>query len=546
MGMLCRNGVRRAGATTCTVSRVGAIRDLEPIGCFPKAIAAAYTRWLDDPSPRRRGVMSDDSDELIQRFRTVALERLARIEAAWTQVLRSLDDVASRQLQREVHTLKGESLVMGFGDVNMVCHKLEDLLGVARARGYAVDDDFDLAVNMAIRFMVMLVRKRLGSELTAIDLPGFVRQIEGILQRHERPRTRSGSMPPLLRPAATMRVPPAIRTHLGPPAVNAFLEYAVATGARRDRLRESWHALRDLIGVRRAVISAEQLDKYVASTAALAHELGKQIELHVEIAAAEVTMEVLAALDVAALHLLRNAIDHGIEPPEERAAAGKPAVGSIRLRGRRENGAYVLSAEDDGRGIDFEGVQARAAELGLVTDGTELPRERIVELMCYPGLSTRGEPSEVSGRGVGLDAVRGNAVELGGTVTAQSEPGRGTTFTVSIPTPSISVEGHMIRAPGLRFPVVIAPSWRVLDRGYPPILVDLGVALGMLQSNSISSTVWAFSNGTLEVGLLCGDKPAMVQARRLVTTPPTSVAEVVTVDSIEGLLVRPDRIPGIA
>ncbi|HWO22305.1 MAG TPA: ATP-binding protein [Kofleriaceae bacterium] len=490
--------------------------------------------------------MSDDGDELIQRFRTVALERLARIEAAWAQVLRSLDDVASRQLQREVHTLKGESLVMGFGDVNMVCHKLEDLLSVAQARGYAVDDDFDFAVNMAIRFMVMLVRRRLGTELTGIDLPGFVRQIESVLARHERPRSRSGSMPPLLRSATTMRVPPAIRAHLGPPAVDAFLEYAVATGARRDRLRESWHALRDLIGVQRAVVSAEQLDKYVASTTTLAHELGKQIDLHVEIVAAEVTVEVLAALDVAALHLLRNAVDHGIESPEARAAAGKPAAGSIRLRGQSEDGAYVLTVEDDGCGIDFAGVQARAAELGLVAAGTELGRERLVALMCYPGLSTRGEASEVSGRGVGLDAVRGNAVELGGSLTAQSEPGRGTTFSVSIPTPAISAEGHMIRAPGLRFPVVIAPGWRVLERGYPPILVDLAVALGMPQSNSISSTVWAFSNGTLEVGLLCGDKPSLVQARRLVATASTSIAEVVTVDAIEGLLVRPDRIPGIS
>jgi two-component system chemotaxis sensor kinase CheA len=394
--------------------------------------------------------------------------------------------------------------------------------------------------------MVMLVRKKVGSQLSAIDLPGFVRQIEGVLQRHERPRTRSGSMPPLARPTAGVLVPAAIRARLGPPAVDAFLEYAVAIGARRDRLRESWHALRDLIGVKRAVIGAEQLDKYRASTNALARGLGKQIELRFEIATAEVTTEVLAAIDGAVLHLLRNAVDHGIESPDARVAAGKLARGAIRLCGRLEGGAYLLSAEDDGCGIDFRGVQARAAELGLTSAGTELAHDRLVELMCHPGLSTRGEASAVSGRGVGLDAVRGTVVELGGTLTAASEPGRGTTFTVSIPTPSVSAEGHMIRAPGLRFPVVIAPGWRVVDRAHPPILVDLGVALGMPQSNSISTSLWAFSDGTLEVGLLCGDRPSMVQARRVVTTPGTAVAEVISVDSVEGLLVRPDRIPGIA
>jgi two-component system chemotaxis sensor kinase CheA len=513
-------------------------------GLLPERIAGRL--YSEHPRGGTPEEMTGLDDDLVQRFRTLSLERLARIEAAWAQVLRSLDDVASRQLQREVHTLKGESRVMGFADVNMVCHKLEDLLSVARARGYAVDDDFDLAVNMAIRFMVMLIRKRIGAPLMAIDLPGFVRQIEGILKRHERPRSRTGSMPPLLRTSPSARISPAIRSHLGPPAVDAFLEYSVAQGPRRDRLRGSWHALRDLIGVQRAVITAEQLDKYVASTTALARDLGKQIELYFEISPAEITMEVLAAIDVAALHLLRNAVDHGIEPPEARASAGKPPAGTIRLRGRIEGGSYVLSAEDDGRGIDFHTVQERAADLGLVQSGVALGHDRLVELMCHPGLSTRGEASEVSGRGVGLDAVRGNVVELGGTLTAVSRPGHGTTFTVSIPTPAISAEGHMIRAPGLRFPVVIAPGWRVLDRSHPPLLVDLGVALGIPQSNSISSTVWAFSNGTLEVGLLCGDKPAMVNARRLVTTPSTAVAEVVTVDAIEGLLVRPERIPGVA
>ena len=494
--------------------------------------------------------MAELSDELLQQFRALALERLARIEAAWAKVLTGLDDGASRLLQREVHTLKGESRVVGYADVNMVCHKLEDLLDLARARGYAVDEDFDLAVNMAIRFMVMLVRKRVGSQLAAIDLPGFMRQIESVLERHEHheraPRTRTGSIPPLVRAAAQTRVAPGIRTHLGPAAVDAFIEYAVSKGPRRDRLRASWHVLRDLIGVQRAVISADQLDKYRESIASLACELGKQVELRFEVATAEVTAEVLVAIDVAALHLVRNAVDHGIESPAERAAAGKPAHGTIRLRGAMQGDAYVLVIEDDGRGIDFPSVQARAAELGLIAaGGGPLPRDRLVELMCHPGLSTRREASDVSGRGVGLDVVRGSIIELGGTLTAKSVAGRGAAFTAAFPMSPLSAAGHIIRAPGLRFPVVIAPGWRVLDRTHAPVLVDLAASFGLPPSNSISSAVWAFSDGALEVGLLSGEKPAMAQARRLVMTPPTSVAEIVTVDSVEGLLVRPDRIPGV-
>src|SRR5687767_9403818 len=121
-------------------------------------------------------------EDLVTQFRVVAQERLERIEAAWAHMLVALGDDSGAALHREVHTLKGESRVLGFTDVNLVCHKLEDLLEVARARGYAIDEDFDLTVNMALRFMGMLVRKRVGSQLSGIDLPGFVRQIDQILQ----------------------------------------------------------------------------------------------------------------------------------------------------------------------------------------------------------------------------------------------------------------------------------------------------------------------------------------------------------------------------
>ncbi|MCW5805921.1 MAG: Hpt domain-containing protein [Deltaproteobacteria bacterium] len=485
-------------------------------------------------------------ESLVVQFRQVAIERIERVEAAWAQVLTSLDDDASTLIQREVHTLKAESRVVGFTDVNMVCHKLEDLLEVARARGYAIDEDFDLAVNMALRFMAMLVRKKVTNHPNAIDLPGFVRQIDAILKRHEHTgRSRPGSVPPLLRTVSSARASGALREQLGPAAVDMFIEYAVAKGPRRDRLRNSWHLLRDLVGIQRAVVSIAQLGKYQASVKSLARDLGKQLDLRFEIGTAEVTTEVFMAIDVASLHLVRNAVDHGIELPAVRQAAGKPEKGTIRLRAAIRDDAFVLVVEDDGRGIDFARVRARAIELGLLPEGQTVPQERLVDLMCHPGFSTRTEANEVSGRGVGLDAVRGSAVDLGGTLTARSEDGKGTTWTVTIPVPQIAAHGYVIRAPALRFPVVIGPGWRLLERIKEPTVVDLGVALGLAPSNSISSTVWSFTNDHLEVGFLSGERPQPVQVRRLVATPATSIAEVASLDSVEGLLIRPERIPGV-
>ena len=162
-------------------------------------------------------------DNLVEQFRAAAIERLERIEAAWDRVLKDLDESASAIVHREVHTLKGEAGIVGFTDVNLVCHKLEDLLAVARANGYAVDEDFDLAVNMALRFMAMLVRKRVGTNLGGFDLPGFIRHIDELLvtwRGEVAGRSRAGSAPPITKLATGARAPRAMRDKMAPAAVS--------------------------------------------------------------------------------------------------------------------------------------------------------------------------------------------------------------------------------------------------------------------------------------------------------------------------------------
>jgi HPt (histidine-containing phosphotransfer) domain-containing protein len=250
-------------------------------------------------------------EELVQQFRAVAQERLARIETAWGSVLSSLDEESATVVHRELHTLKGESKMLGFSDVNLVAHKLEDLLEVARGRGYAVDEDFDLAVNMALRFMAMLVRKKIGSQLGGIDLPGFIKQIDGLLAEvGGEPRTRTSGTTPFKPSHIGPRIPAALRSRLAAIAVNTFIEYASARNLRRERLRPSWHTLRDLIGVQRAVVGSGQLAKHKTGAIALARELGKEIDVVLEVEAVEATTEMLAAIDAAVLHLVRNAVDH--------------------------------------------------------------------------------------------------------------------------------------------------------------------------------------------------------------------------------------------
>ena len=485
-------------------------------------------------------------DDLVHQFRAVALERLERIEAAWSQVLTSLNDEAATLIHREVHTLKGESRVVGFTDVNLVCHKLEDLLNVARTNGYAVDEDFDLAVNMALRFMAMLVRKRVGTNLGGFDLPGFVRHIDNLLHEWRGEitgRSRAGSTPPLSKVALGSRVPRAMREKIAPAAVDAFVEYAMARGPRRNRLRASWHLLRELVGIQPAVVGREQLAKHAVHAEALARQLGKSVAVAIELPALEVTTELLAAVDAAALHLVRNAVDHGIERPEARIAAGKPATGAIRITARVDADELELTVADDGRGIDFDRVRAVAIERALI-DEAEAARfdpERWVELLCAPGFSTRDQASEISGRGVGLDAVRAAAHELAGEVTATSIDGAGSTWRVTFAVPQIGEDCHILRIHGVPFPVAIDAAWTPTREPIDAVVIDVSAVLGFSEPTTGSGVAFA-RDGAPTVAILCEELREPKRVRRIIAAAPSAIAEVVQIDGSEGLLLRPDRV----
>lgn len=483
-------------------------------------------------------------DNLIQRFRGVALERLGRVEAAWARVLGALDDGAAALIQREIHSLRGESCLFGFTEVNLICGKLEDLFATARGRGFAVDDDFDLAVHMALRFTAMLVRNKLGPPLAGIDLPGFVREIDRVLAeagggaagtRHAAGAHRRAS------PAE--RVPAALRPRLSAIAIDAFVEYAAAEGARRSRLRRSWHAARDLVGVHRAVIGAGQLVKHRTGVKALARQLGKQVELAFEIASAAVTTEVLSILDAATLHLVRNAVAHGIEPPASRLAAGKPAAGKIVIRGGPRGELFELSVSDDGAGIALAQVQRRAVELGLIRAGERpIGAERWIEILCHPALSTRSETAAVSGRATGLHAVRDAVADAGGRIAITSQPGSGTTCAIELPVVPTVLDGHMFRAPGVPMPIVVEASWELAGPGPTPgPVIDLAVVYGLRPRGAQPTSSIRLIRGDTAVAIASDHAPVRVQARKVVATP-AGIAEVVAVDGIEALLVRPQRL----
>jgi len=175
----------------------------------------------------------------------------------------------------------------------------------------------------------------------------------------------------------------------------------------------------------------------------LSNKMGKKVELVLTGEQTEVDKTVLEKIGDPLVHLVRNALDHGLETPEARTAAGKPEKGRIELGAQHESGNIVIRISDDGAGLDREKILKKAVEKGLVNGREELSDERIDNLIFQPGFSTADRVSDLSGRGVGMDVVKRNINDLGGTVAIQSEPGKGSTVTIRLPLTLAILDGQL-------------------------------------------------------------------------------------------------------
>jgi two-component system chemotaxis sensor kinase CheA len=167
----------------------------------------------------------------------------------------------------------------------------------------------------------------------------------------------------------------------------------------------------------------------------VAERLGKRVEVELVGSELDLDRSILDRLREPLIHIVRNAVDHGIEAPDQRRAAGKSEVGRLVIAARREKGSILIEVRDDGAGIDLASVCTRAVEAGLLHAdlADDLPPEEIVGFVFSPGLSTAESVSEVSGRGVGMDAVKATIESLGGAVELRTERGVGTATTVIVP-----------------------------------------------------------------------------------------------------------------
>jgi two-component system chemotaxis sensor kinase CheA len=231
----------------------------------------------------------------------------------------------------------------------------------------------------------------------------------------------------------------------------------VRIGSELDKVHKSLE--RKIQGLQTSVLEVRMVplrqvfEKLARVVRRLRRDRDKEVRLEIRGAETELDKLIVEGLVDPLMHVVRNAFDHAIEGGAERAAAGKAAEGRIRLEASQRGNDVVIAVSDDGRGIDTQALCERAIEQGIVSSETGLSDREILDLVFAPGLSTRAEVTETSGRGVGMDVVRANIGGLGGIVDVDSEPGRGTTITITLPITLAIIQSLIVSVADQRFAI---------------------------------------------------------------------------------------------
>lgn len=383
------------------------------------------------------------------------------------------------ELGRVFHTLKSSSAMLGFADIAGLAHSAEDLVGGmkdADAPAAQISVDILLEVADALERMVAERGKKIVS-----DWAGVVSELK---EKITATAAGKGPKPPATaRPGASVRQPlekiDTVRVHMRllDDLFNQIGELLIAKnrldtilrGAEDKALRGVMATIgRTVLAMQENVMAArlvpvdEIFQKFPRMVRDLAREEQKEIDLMMDGRDIELDKSVLDAISEPLLHLLRNAVGHGIEDPAERVALGKGKRGTIKLAARRAENHILVDVEDDGRGIDLDRMRAVAVRKGFVRpeEAGLMSGADVMKILFSTGFSSDDEVTGLSGRGIGLGVVKAAARELGGTVDVSTEKDKGTRFSMTLPLTTAIVQTLLVEVKGHVFAI---PSELVLE-----------------------------------------------------------------------------------
>ncbi len=467
-----------------------------------------------------RGPMNDDSDESMDHieeklrltFKEEAYELLAELEATLLELENSpADSEAINRAFRVLHTIKGSSGMCAFYDIASFAHEIEAYFDLVRKGEIVVTKEIiDLTIlasdQLTSLFDVIYRDGKADTERTEQIVASFKKQTSGKTGARAFSGPRGAD---LLLPLSDEKGPAG--------GDNAQIALAEQQDAREQRqgvdasssIRVATGKLDSLVNLAGELVTvqarlsqtaltlgnsalqsiAEEVERLTADlrdntmsirmlpigttfskfkrvVRDLSAELGKEIELTTDGAETELDKTVIEKLGDPLVHIIRNSIDHGIERPDERMAAGKPRKGTIHLSALHSGAHVLIRVQDDGAGLDVDAIRATAVERGLLRIDAEITEQELWQFILTPGFSTAKQVTGISGRGVGMDVVKKSIDAIRGVLEISSEKGAGTTITLKLPLTLAIIDGFLtkIGADSYIFPLPLVEECVELTR----------------------------------------------------------------------------------
>ncbi len=446
-------------------------------------------------------IFDDEMKEIVESFIVETKELLEKLDNDLVELEKRPDDLELlNAIFRYVHTIKGTSSFIGFEQMSELTHKFEDILNKLRKGELKINPDIMDTMLEAFDLMKVLLSKLEVGDLSPIDISDVLKKFEKInnnefveveVESNEEfvsdLNANVGEEQSISQKTQMKVVDRTIRIEverldelmnlvgelvLGRNRLSQIISEVLGKFEGEQIAREIIDAvsqvdhltseLQTVVMRARMLPIAKVFNKFPRMVRDLAREMNKEVELLIYGEETEVDKSVIEHIYDPLVHLIRNAIDHGIEPPEERIRLGKPEKGKIILKAEHEGNYIVITVEDDGRGIDPEKIRRKVIEKKLVTEqeANSISDKDILNFIFLPGFSTASKVTNVSGRGVGLDVVKANITKLNGMIDLQSTPGQGTKFILKLPLTLAIIQGLLVEVRGEIF---IIPLSSVLE-----------------------------------------------------------------------------------
>ncbi|HEX3153487.1 MAG TPA: chemotaxis protein CheA [Candidatus Angelobacter sp.] len=415
--------------------------------------------------------MEIQRDVILKNFLVESEDGLSLMEQSILELeLHPGDSEAIQSIFRVVHTMKGNASLLEIEGLLAFTHTAEDLLDDLRNGKLSVTPDIvTLLLELVDVLRQMVAAAGQGKDETSPRAKDILARISHHLKAEEKTGTEAGKSQGLLSnsgvaPATEQAQYKAARTlRVDVAKLDRLLDLAGELTIARGRVAQMLEAkgeisleelrdahsfadalhyeLQDTILKTRMVPVGPLFHQYNRTVRDLAKSLGKMAQLRIEGEDIEVDTSVVEYLKDPLLHMIRNALDHGIEAPAKRKKRGKSQTGTITVRAAREGRNILIEVTDDGAGLDKQKIIEVAQKKGLVAEPQKLPEQEIHQLIFEPGFTTANEVSDMSGRGVGMDVVRRNIQALRGSVHVTSRPGAGATVRIRLPLTLAIIEG---------------------------------------------------------------------------------------------------------